>query len=34
MEVQRDFLFRWTRDDELKKGDVDIRKILDWSYYF
>jgi DNA polymerase epsilon subunit 1 len=27
-------LFRWTREDSLKGGDVDIRKILDWNYYF
>jgi DNA polymerase epsilon subunit 1 len=34
MQVQRDFLFRWTRDDNLLEGDVDIRRILDWNYYF
>jgi DNA polymerase epsilon subunit 1 len=34
MEVQREFLFKWTRDDSLKAGEVDIRKILDWNYYF
>jgi DNA polymerase epsilon subunit 1 len=34
MEVQRDFLFRWTKDDGLLSGDVDIRNILDWQYYF
>lgn len=34
MEVQRDFLYRWTNDDGLLEGDVDIRNILDWHYYF
>ena len=34
MEVQRDFLYRWTKDDSLLKGEVDIRAILDWGYYF
>jgi DNA polymerase epsilon subunit 1 len=27
-------LFKWTKNDILKKGDVDIKLILDWNYYF
>lgn len=34
IEVQRSCLFRWTKNDDLLKGDVDIKNILDWNYYF
>lgn len=34
MEIQREFLLKWTKDDGLLVGEVDIRKILDWNYYF
>jgi DNA polymerase epsilon subunit 1 len=27
-------MYKWTKDDSLLGGDVDIRKILDWNYYF
>jgi DNA polymerase epsilon subunit 1 len=27
-------MYKWTKDDSLLGADVDIRKILDWNYYF
>jgi DNA polymerase epsilon subunit 1 len=27
-------LARWTKNDDIKNGEVDIKNILDWGYYF